>query len=580
MENSEQPNIKHLNNFINKGCTKITSFEKLVNAFSSESYFDVVLFNFLNDLVLKNNLSPKLVENLKDTIFNNLLTEDEISSNFTDFILEFYVELSNNPKVFHSKTQAINNFLNNMKAFKDLNLLTITKSIQLKALEKFPSVNSFLIPRFAEKFELIEYFKQDKSLLLEHTNNLIKTKKQYENIFIYIDIFGIKDDIDHKQLLQTCLEDKNKFNFISKICKAYPEHITRIIEFYCSKNDTKHASLLAKQYSEFIGEGTLRDIILQAKCKSMHYHFKRYLEYETDIQILFEMYKDESEVLGKLANKFCNNYMFKECYFILKKFGFKSIELGEYEIEYLKEYLTTNFGKPGKLAGKQKGGKDYIPDQNMYLFSLYANEKELNNVGLKDAYGPYNKKCMKLSLPLEKILFLDNEKDLYILDEFKSSQYVGIDLEWRSQSSTLEDVEHASIFQLAVEEFVLIIDYGKLKDNQYFVEKFMNVFTDKTFIAFGFKNDLQMVKDGLKQFMVQLKTVDLVNLYKNKFLEDDKNTPSLSELCRLTFGKELCKFEQMSNWDVRPLRLRQVHYAALDAHVLLKLHKEFTKVNV
>ena len=33
----------------------------------------------------------------------------------------------------------------------------------------------------------------------------------------------------------------------------------------------------------------------------------------------------------------------------------------------------------------------------------------------------------------------------------------------------------------------------------------------------------------------------------------------------------MCKIEQISNWNRRPLRKSQMHYAALDAHSLIKI---------
>ena len=47
--------------------------------------------------------------------------------------------------------------------------------------------------------------------------------------------------------------------------------------------------------------------------------------------------------------------------------------------------------------------------------------------------------------------------------------------------------------------------------------------------------------------------------------------PSLSAAASLVLGRPIDKRQQCSNWERRPLSQAQVAYAAIDAHVLLKL---------
>lgn len=49
--------------------------------------------------------------------------------------------------------------------------------------------------------------------------------------------------------------------------------------------------------------------------------------------------------------------------------------------------------------------------------------------------------------------------------------------------------------------------------------------------------------------------------------------PSLSEVAAALLRRPICKRNQRSNWERRPLRPDQLEYAAIDALVLLELHE-------
>lgn len=68
---------------------------------------------------------------------------------------------------------------------------------------------------------------------------------------------------------------------------------------------------------------------------------------------------------------------------------------------------------------------------------------------------------------------------------------------------------------------------------------------------------------------------DLSTLNRKVF----KGNGGLKDIAQRFLGRPLCKAEQRSGWDKRPLRKRQLHYAALDAYVEIQVWDRMVEVH-
>uniref|UniRef100_T1IT07 3'-5' exonuclease domain-containing protein n=1 Tax=Strigamia maritima TaxID=126957 RepID=T1IT07_STRMM len=183
-----------------------------------------------------------------------------------------------------------------------------------------------------------------------------------------------------------------------------------------------------------------------------------------------------------------------------------------------------------------------------------------------------------LSLPHSAIVYVDDEhKFKTMLDVLQNSEVISCDSEWHP----LTDM-NVSLIQIATEKQIFLIDLKNTTNRRSFWSVFENPNIKK--IGFGLSLDLKAFSQCLPECKsIEIETKNLLDLQKLcEKLEEIRpdifphrpvdHHRKLSDIVVMCLGKKLDKREQCSNWENRPLRTKQIEYAALDAFCLLEIY--------
>ncbi|XP_053608094.1 exonuclease mut-7 homolog [Plodia interpunctella] len=209
-----------------------------------------------------------------------------------------------------------------------------------------------------------------------------------------------------------------------------------------------------------------------------------------------------------------------------------------------------------------------------------------------DAITHDTQEYYKSSLISDQIIMIDTGEKFYdMISTLKKCNVVSIDCEWKPSFGATQS--QVALVQVAISDCVYLIDTLLFNTQQYttFWHTFYKSILDNGEIiklGFGLEQDLKEMKTtiiGLGNIKLKGEgLLDLFTLWKsllnNRLIlpYSEVGGNSLSCLVQACFGLPLEKSEQCSNWEIRPLRDTQVQYAALDAHVLIKVYEFFQTV--
>jgi ribonuclease D len=171
------------------------------------------------------------------------------------------------------------------------------------------------------------------------------------------------------------------------------------------------------------------------------------------------------------------------------------------------------------------------------------------------------------------VIWVDEANIQFSVEQVFNSTIIGIDTESTVARTTLSTTyELLSIVQIANGKHIFIFDAKFLKEKPFRSEIVNEFFRNEKNTVVGHTLEADLNEDVTKLFgyteKVKCQKIDICPIFKKLY---PGQRAGLAFISKTVLGKQICKEYTLTNWDRRPLFRNQLHYAALDAEVVLKI---------
>ncbi|CAG9312615.1 unnamed protein product [Blepharisma stoltei] len=382
-----------------------------------------------------------------------------------------------------------------------------------------------------------------KEELISYASQLWKQKNFQKAVKMSREL-GISRELDQIEKAIPTLVQKSDIELINILVGTDHDLVRQAVELMCTNKHIKYAGKLVQKAG--MDPTEFPDMMSRLKKVAMRYHIQ---SGEIGVYNLADIVSNDLELL--------------------------SILIEDLEFKFMKKNIEWMGPLAAELFLCYPGVASQIrPETVERLRKIPPRAKNSS-----DRFGPLQPEfSISINLPQEQIKFIENEDQVQEL--VWAGRFVGLDCEWKPSMVKFSE-NKVALLQIAFEDVVYLIDMIKLNTSELLNAKLEELFLNEEIVKLGisFSGDIKNVLKSypnLTSFKVEFRPyVELLDLYMNIYGE---SAGGLAGLCELVLGRSLCKGEQMSNWERRPLKLSQMHYAALDAHILIEIYKTLSHI--